>query len=237
MKPANKITRRRMIRIAAGASVAGLLGGLTGSRNAQAMAHRTWQGVALGADASITLHHPDPEHLETTLAEAVAELRRLEAIFSLYRADSALSRLNRDGALDAPPLELVRLLGEARSVSVLTEGAFDVTVQPLWELYARHFTEPSADPAGPDARAVAEARSRVDFRAIETQPDRIAYRRPGMAVTLNGIAQGYITDRVADLLRARGLRHVLVDLGEIRGLGRHPQGRAWIAGIKDPQAP
>ncbi|MDJ0895089.1 MAG: FAD:protein FMN transferase, partial [Alphaproteobacteria bacterium] len=230
-------TRRRMLRITAGASLAGLLGVLPGSRNAHAMAQRTWRGVALGADASITLHHPDPAHLETTLAQAVAELRRLENIFSLYRPESALNLLNRDGVLDAPPLDLVRLLGEARSVSELTDGAFDVTVQPLWDLYARHFAEPDADPAGPDGHAVAEARARVGYQGIEVRPDRIGYRRPRMAVTLNGIAQGYITDRVVDLLRGRGLRHVLVDLGEIRGLGHHPQGRAWVAGIKDPRAP
>ena len=57
------------------------------------------------------------------------------------------------------------------------------------------------------------------------RPGRIGFRRPGMAVTLNGVAQGYITDRVADLLRVRGFDNVLVELGEIRALGRHPDGR------------
>ena len=58
-----------------------------------------------------------------------------------------------------------------------------------------------------------------------------------MAITLNGIAQGSITDRVTDLLRAEGLAQVLVDLGEVRALGRHPDGRAWRVGIADPLAP
>ena len=52
-----------------------------------------------------------------------------------------------------------------------------------------------------------------------------------MAITLNGIAQGYITDRVADLLRARGWHNVLVDLGELRGVGAHPNGRPWTAAL------
>jgi thiamine biosynthesis lipoprotein len=59
---------------------------------------------------------------------------------------------------------------------------------------------------------------------------------PGMAVTLNGIAQGYVTDRVADLLRRRGLR-ALVDMGEIRALGAAPDGRPWPVGLEDPAAP
>jgi len=66
---------------------------------------------------------------------------------------------------------------------------------------------------------------------------RIAFARPGMAVTLNGIAQGYITDRVAELLRRAGVDDVLVDLGETRGLGRHPSGRPWRVGLADPRDP
>ena len=57
-----------------------------------------------------------------------------------------------------------------------------------------------------------------------------------MAVTLNGIAQGYITDRVVGLLRARGMTRVLVDLGEPRALGDHPDGRPWRVGIRRPGA-
>jgi FAD:protein FMN transferase len=57
-----------------------------------------------------------------------------------------------------------------------------------------------------------------------------------MGVTLNGIAQGYITDRVAALLRAHGIGHTLVDMGETRALDGHPAGRPWSVGIKDPRA-
>jgi len=61
--------------------------------------------------------------------------------------------------------------------------------------------------------------------------------RAGMAVTLNGIAQGYVTDRVAALLRAHGMDHVLIDLGETRALGAHPDGRPWRVGLADPGDP
>jgi thiamine biosynthesis lipoprotein len=129
----------------------------------------------------------------------------------------------------------VRLLDESRRLGTLTDGAFDVTVQPLWLLYARHFATKAADPSGPRASAIAEAAARVGQDALEIAPARIAFARPGMAVTLNGIAQGYITDRVAELLRQQGLDRVLVDLGEVRALGAHPDGRPWRAALADPR--
>jgi thiamine biosynthesis lipoprotein len=116
----------------------------------------------------------------------------------------------------------------------LTGGAFDVTVQPLWQLYAEHFAANPDDSHGPSPAELSRACSLVDFRQIEVSPGRI--RIPsGMAVTLNGIAQGYITDRVADLLQARGWTDMLIDLGELRGLGSHAGGRPWTIGLPDPR--
>ncbi len=237
MTTTRRLSRRRVLNVMA--AVGGLAAVPAAARKAAGggmPAHR-WRGVALGAEASLTLYHPDAARARELIDRAVAEIRRLEAVFSLYRFDSALSVLNREGRLKAPPLELVRLLAEAKGYGTLTGGAFDVTVQPLWRLYSEYFRQPGADPAGPAAHDIAQALARIDYRAVEVAGDRIAFARPGMAVTLNGIAQGYITDRVAELLRAGGLDNVLVDLGEIRGLGGHPDGRPWSVGIKDPAVP
>jgi thiamine biosynthesis lipoprotein len=83
---------------------------------------------------------------------------------------------------------------------------------------------------------VASAVARVDHAAVRVATDRISFARPGMAVTLNGVAQGYITDRVAALLRANGIGHTLVDMGEVRALDDHPSGRPWTVGLKDPRS-
>jgi thiamine biosynthesis lipoprotein len=236
-KPANRVTRRRAIALVAAASGLGLAG--LGGRQAGAETARVhrWQGVALGAPASLAVLHPDESEARRLVALARAEIDRLETVFSLYRAESALSRLNRAGRLSDPPLELVALLDRARRWSVMTDGAFDVTVQPLWVLFQDHFAEPGADPRGPDAATLAAARRLVDFRSVEISARRIAFARAGMAVTLNGIAQGYVTDRVADLLRQEGLERVLIDLGEIQALGEGPAGRPWRVGLADPLAP
>jgi thiamine biosynthesis lipoprotein len=156
---------------------------------------------------------------------------------SLYRPESALSRLNRDGVLDEPPFDLVRVLAESRRYGALTGGAFDVTVQPLWDLYAAHFAHPDASPDGPPADTIASAMARVGQEAQEVSPSRLRLARPGMGITLNGIGQGYVTDRVVEMLRAGGVEHALVDMGEIRAVGRRPAGEPWSVGLEDPRMP
>ena len=79
---------------------------------------------------------------------SLAEVRRLEAVFSLYREDTALVALNRQGILVAPPADLVAVLAECRRCWELTGGAFDPTVQALWILYRDHFSRSDAGPAG-----------------------------------------------------------------------------------------
>ncbi|WP_454019684.1 FAD:protein FMN transferase [Azospirillum sp. Marseille-Q6669] len=100
----------------------------------------------------------------------------------------------------------------------------------------RPFRPPRRAPAGPPEAAVRAARELVDHRKLRVEPGRVAFAGRGMAVTLNGIAQGYVTDRVSERLRAEGMTDVLVDLGEIRALGHHPSGRPWSVGLADPLA-
>ena len=208
------IRRRRLLAIAAAALVPAL--------PAQATPVRQWRGVALGAEASITLNHPEAARL---IDLSLAEIERLEAVFSLYRADSALMRLNATGRLDAPPFELLDCLALAGRVHAATGGVFDPTVQPLWELHAAHHAaNPEAEP--PRAETVAAARALTGWDRLRIDPGAIRLD-PGMALTLNGIAQGYIADRVAALLRGQGLDRVLVNTGEHVALGGDPRGGPW----------
>lgn len=225
-----RVSRRRFIAVSAALAATTAWTG----RGSAAAGLIEWRGVALGAAASIRLAHPDRAEGQRLLRRCVDEVERLERIFSLYRSDSDLCRLNGTGRHDAPPTELVELLSLAAAISAESDGAFDVTVQPLWLRYADHFSRPDADPAGP---ALDDVLRLVDWRGVSLDAGRVALAQPGMAVTLNGIAQGYITDRVADLLHDAGMRSVLLDLGETRALGAHPDGRPWRAAVTDPAAP
>lgn len=231
------LSRRRFLKITgACAALAPLIGRGALVPATAAVPLRRWSGTSLGAEAQILLYHPDAGEADRLIRLALQEVARLEQVFSLYRADSAISVLNRDGELRDPPFELVQLLAQSRRFSELTAGAFDVTVQPLWQLYEAHFRTAGADPAGPPAAAIAAVRRRVGYRRMALDLDRIRLE-PGVAVTLNGIAQGYITDRVAELLRHNGLQHVLVDLDEFRAIGAQADGSPWRIGIEDPRQP
>jgi FAD:protein FMN transferase len=228
------ISRRRVLRIVA---TAGVAAALPGKAFTKPLGPVSWRGTALGADAAITLYHPDPEKANRLVSGCVAEVRRLESIFNLYDKGSDLSRLNREGHLRNPPAELAALLIESQRLGAWTGGAFDITVQPLWQLYRDHFSQSRTDTAGPSVGEIDRARRLVDYRAIRVSGDEIQFDDPNMAITLNGIAQGFITDRVTDRLKAGGVDRVLVDMGELRALGQHPDGRPWRVGLKDPVSP
>lgn len=225
------LTRRRFIRISAAAAGLGPLS-ISGPVRAD-VAPVVWRGAMLGAVATMEIHDEDRRRAERLIKLACAEARRLERLFSLYLDDSALVELNRKGILIDPAAEMVDLLWTSQHYSALTGGLFDVTVQPLWDLYAGHFAQAEADPAGPAAEEIQAALARIGSSRLSVSRDRITMPR-GMAVTLNGIAQGYVTDKVVDLLQAHGITHSLVDMGEARAIGARPDGRPWKVGIADP---
>jgi thiamine biosynthesis lipoprotein len=184
----------------------------------------------LGTHLHLQVAHAQPEQAEKALSAAQAVLREIEDAMSLFQADSELQRLNRDGRLAHPSGHLLAVLREAQWVARHSRGAFDVTVQPLWLL------SDAARQAGrlPTAAERAQALSLVGWQGLKVADQAVELARPGMAVTLNGIAQGYAADAVRATLQAHGVEHALVDTGEFGTLGCNPHGRAWTLGVEDP---
>ena len=223
-------TRRQWLRWALGATTAGAASAAAG----QAPAGLVWRERALlgfGTTLWLRAAHADAAHVDHALDEAVALLRRLERQMSLFDAASALCRLNRDGVLAHPDPALVDVLQLARRVSAHSRGAFDVTVQPLWAAWQRAH----ADGRKPTAAELAGARALVDWRAVAVSPQALRLGRPGMALTLNGIAQGYAAERARALLRGHGITAALLDTGEWAPIGQAPDGQPWQLGLASPR--
>ncbi len=152
------------------------------------------------------------------LSASFEAIDQVEDQMSLYRPDSQLVRLNQLGFLNRPHPDLVRVLRYAQQLSARSAGAFDVTVQPLWQ-----------------HRDQEHAVTLVDWRQLDIGEARIAFRRPGMQATLNGIAQGFAADRVASALQAHGIAHALVDTGEVASFGKRESQVAWKVGLQHPR--
>lgn len=196
-----------------------------------------WHGMALGGPASLILHHGgDTAGAQVALEATLAELARLESMFSLFRADSVLSTLNRTGRVDHVPPEFTELLGVALNTAKQSQGLFDPSVQPLWSLYYDHFVV-GANTQPPAIEKVMAAKALVGWRGVKISGSSVTLAQAGMGVTLNSVGQGFITDRCGEVLRAHGFSHVLVDMGEPRAMAAKPDGSAWQIGLADPRDP
>ena len=199
--------RRRFLAIAAAAALA------PGAVRADTLRRRF---VALGAEAKIVLHGP-ADLLPPALAAAEAQIARAEALFSLWRPDSALARLNAAGVLDAPHPDFLDLISLCDRLHTATAGRFDPTVQPLWRALA-------------EGRDPAPARAALGWHRVARTGNTVRLA-PGQALTFNGIARGSAPDGVPGALARHGLPRALVNIGEYRALGG-----PFRLGIEDPAA-
>jgi thiamine biosynthesis lipoprotein len=219
----NRITRRRALTVVA-ATAAGLI---TGGSRPEAVDYE-WRGYAMGTDARIIFGGASHQAARSAADLAAVEIERLERALSLFRPDSEIARLNRDGVLRAATADMLGAVQLAVDIADATDGLFDPTVQALWEAYVDWFSI-ARDQDIPPQDLVARALQAVDWRQIK-QADSTIVIGKGQRITLNGLGQGYVTDRIANLLRYRGFNNVLVDLGEQRALGPNRDGWPWLVG-------
>jgi thiamine biosynthesis lipoprotein len=198
------------------------------------------EGATMGSGYRVQIVSLPARIASAALREEIeAALRELDLALSTYRDDSELARFNAAAstAWTAVSPALLTVVEEARRVSELTDGAFDVTVGPIVNLWG-FGPQPGPD-AVPDGAAIEAARERVGYRMLETRADPPALRkgRPDIYVDLSAIAVGYAVDRLAALLDAHDLTDYVVEIGgEIRTRGRNERGEAWAIAVEEPLA-
>jgi thiamine biosynthesis lipoprotein len=195
---------------------------------------RHWRSrplLGFGTTLSLTVGADDARLAEWALDLAVADIRLIEAQMSLFNPMSAVSQLNAQGQLRDPHPLLVQVLRQAQEVSRKSGGAFDVTVQPLWQVYANAQQQNQL----PGAKQIESARAQTGWQHLTVQPDLVQFNRPHMAITLNGIAQGFAADVIRARWRTMGIRHALINTGEWTASGAAQDGQPWRLGIADPR--
>lgn len=198
-------------------------------RTYRVSAHRPGMGTRVG----ITVLCDTPSRADDAIGRAFAEMDRLIGIFSRFDSASALSCLNEAGRLRGPPPELVQVVSRALHYFRITRGVFDISVAPVVDLFRAHLA--AAAPRPPSDLQVADALRRVGAAEISASRRELRFGRDGMGITVDGIAKGFIVDRMARALEGRRIRRYLIDAGgDIRAAGRKEDDRPWTVGVRDP---
>jgi FAD:protein FMN transferase len=189
-------------------------------------------GTAFGTIVSVSAEGRSAEQANAALDASFAAIRAVERSMSLFDPKSEISRFNRTGLLTSPSPLFAKVIEQSLRAWQLTEGAFDPSVQPLWNLWSKATAEGSP----PRSNALASARSRIGFEHVRCGASDAISAPPGLELTLNGIAQGYAADLVAEVMRRHRIDSAFIDTGEFGGAGGLFAHEGLI-GIQDPRNP
>jgi len=204
-------------------------------------------GPTMGTTYHVTVSGADSLQERRAVQFAIDRvLAETEQHLSTYNDASEISMLNRDESRswqDVSPTLFV-VLQEARDVSEITGGAFDITVQPMLALWGYgpdgDDTSARAVFTPPSSARLGQARNSVGYAKLELRKaPRTSVRKSasGMRLTVDGIAPGYAVDRIATEVRALGHRDFIVEIGgEVRAAGQRPEGGPWRIAIEAPLA-
>jgi thiamine biosynthesis lipoprotein len=187
----------------------------------------------MGTHVRLVLAGDDSDAAAAAAEAALGRMATLESLLSRHRAESEVGRLNASGRIENASDALLDVLGLADRISRLGDGAFDVTVQPVFDLYRRH----ARGGLGlPDGAAIERALARVDQRGVRIRGRTVTLERPGMQVTLDGIGKGWVVDRGVEVLRSHGFDSVFVEAGgDLVASGSSGRVDPWRIGIRSPR--
>lgn len=185
-----------------------------------------YNDLLFGSYVKIKLLEPNRLKANQAVEEALAEMARLDSIFSLYNQNSEIYQINRQGK-GKLSRDFKNLLTRALEVSEKSNGAFDITVLPLIQFWRNYFKSEKL----PDSLELKRQLRLVDYRKIKIQNDSI-YLPDSVKIDLGGIAVGYSIDRAVEILKREGIKTGLIDAGgDIMGFGN----RKWKVGVKNPR--
>ena len=182
------------------------------------------------------------DELNKAVLEAIEAAKKIDRLMSTWKKDSEISRLNRAKPKDWVALspETYEVLVLAVEVSKQTNGAFDITVGPLVELWGFGPKSPAVPTKAPSDEAVAQAKTVVGHVHIVIDANqKRAYRdAEGVEVDLGGIAKGYAVEQALEALQAKGVKDALVEIGgETAAIGLTETRDPWLIGVRHPVQP
>lgn len=226
------ISRRGFLRIIALGGVAGMsakVGADRFFRNEPVTVTR----LLMGTMVNLTVVSQNYQYASAAISHCLEHMTSLEAVLSRFQPNSQVSCLNQNGALASPHPVLLELITSACEISRLTGGAFDISIKPLVDLYRQYQT---SSKGLPPANLIQETLDLVNYHAIHLSGNQIHFAKPGMTITLDGIAKGYIVDQGVAILRAHGFSNVVIEAGgDLLASGQKSTHQHWTIGINSPR--
>jgi len=190
--------------------------------------------LAMGTFVSMTLLHPSRDQAENAMGEAFFEIDRLSRSMSRFDETTAVTLLNREGFLKDVPPEVGEVVKRALEYYRISNGAFDISVKPVVDLFKERFSKGKKMP--PTEGELREALRLVNASNIEFEGSSLRFKHPGMGITLDGIAKGYIVDRASHVLAKHRIKNHLINAGgDIRTMGHRRDKQPWTIAVQDPQ--
>ena len=222
------LTRRNVLQIFAVAGVVGTARLLPGDLFNSGF-HMVRKSLPMmGTTLNLIVYSRNRDQAESAMTATLATMRGIEVKLSRHDPASEVSQLNRTGGLDNPGRELLDVLQLAESVSKISSGGFDVTILPLLALYQKE--------QGDDQSLINKTIRSVGHADILVKDNKIRFNKPGMAITLDGIAKGYIVDQGVNTLTEHGFNQVYVEAGgDLMVRGPKPNGEPWRIGVQNPR--
>ena len=176
--------------------------------------------------------YTDADTADATLNAAFTRMEEIEKIASIYDNQSEAFQLNQNGYLDNPSAELFQMMTLSRDYYELTDGSFDIAVQPLLELWEGGLWQESLEV---QQSKIDKTLALIDLTNIAIAENRIEFKKKGMKITLGGIAKGYAVDEALEVLSQVGIEHALVDAGgDMATIGAKPEGEPWNVALVNP---
>ncbi len=195
-------------------------------------------GETMGTTFSIKLSPPPDRATQTAIKQQVEQrLTEINQQLSTYIPDSDLMRFNRSVSTDwqPVPIALASLVDQAKTISLRTEGLYDVTVGPLVELWGFGSSGTRTQPPTPAAIDATVARIGHQHVDVRMTPPALRKAMPSLAIDLSSIAKGWAVDQLSALLSAQGVEAFLVEIGgETRTKGKKQNGQPWRIAIERP---
>lgn len=189
--------------------------------------------LSMGSFVAITVMHPSADEADDAIGKACDEMDRVGRFLNRYDSTSPVGLLNKDGQISNIPREMAEVLTSSLQHFKATDGAFDVTVAPIVDLFKKHFASNKKPPA---EQTITRLENLVGSDAIKFDGKNVRFAKESMGITLDGIAVGYVVDKGMEVLEKAGIQHALINAGgEIRAIGGKDKKTPWKVAIQNPE--